>query len=302
MKIYNNIQELVGNTPLVKLNKIGKDLPARILAKLEYFNPGLSVKDRVAFALLDDAVEKGLINHTSVIVEATSGNTGIGLALACAVKNYRLIITMPESMSVERRKIMKAYGAEIVLTPALLGMKGAIETAEQIAIEHQRSFISHQFENSANPQVHRDTTAKEIWEDTDGKVDIIVAGVGTGGTITGVSEELKVKNANLITVAVEPLDSAVLSGEASGIHKIQGIGAGFIPPILNVKIIDEILKISNEDAIGMMKELAVKEGLLLGISSGAAVCAACEIASLQENKGKTVVVILPDTGTRYLSD
>ena len=303
MKIYQNVAELVGKTPLLELTHIEKTLglKARILAKLEYFNPAGSVKDRIAKAILDDAETSGKLKPDSVIIEPTSGNTGIGLASVAAARGYRIILTMPETMSVERRQLMKAYGAEIVLTEGAKGMKGAIAKAEELAAEIPNSFIPGQFVNSANPKAHRETTGPEIYEDTDGKVDIFVAGVGTGGTVTGVGEYLKSKNPNIKIVAVEPASSAVLSTGVAGAHKIQGIGAGFVPDVLNTKIYDEIIPISNEDAFATGKLIGKSEGVLVGISSGAAAFAAIELAKRPENEGKTIVVLLPDTGDRYLS-
>lgn len=302
-KVYNNLTELIGNTPLVRVDKFkGKyNLKGNIIAKVEYFNPAGSVKDRIAFAMLEEAEKQGLLNKDSIIIEPTSGNTGVGLAFAATVKGYKLVLTMPDTMSVERRNLLKAYGAELVLTPGAEGMKGAIKKAEEIAAENNNSFIPQQFENKANPKIHKLTTAKEIWEDTEGQVDIFIAGVGTGGTITGVSEYLKEKNPNVKIVAVEPEASAVLSGEKPGPHKIQGIGAGFIPSILNTEVIDEIVRVTNEDALKTTKEAAHLEGMLVGISSGAALYAAKIIAEREENKDKNIVVLLPDTGARYLS-
>ncbi len=302
-KIYKSLTELVGKTPLLELSNYEKKLglEAAIVAKLEYYNPAGSVKDRIAKAMIEDAEQKGLLKKDSVIIEPTSGNTGIGLASIAAARGYRLILTMPETMSVERRNLLKAYGAELVLTEGAKGMKGAIAKADELAAEIPNSFIPGQFVNPANPAVHKATTGPEIWEDTDGKVDILVAGIGTGGTITGAGEYLKEKNPNLKVVAVEPFDSPVLSEGRSGSHKIQGIGAGFVPQVLNTKVYDEIIPVKNEDAFVTGRELSKSEGLLIGISSGAAAWAATELAKRPENKGKTIVVILPDTGERYLS-
>ena len=302
-KIYKNLAELVGRTPLLEVVNYSKnnDLKANILAKLEYFNPAGSVKDRIAKAMIEDAENKGLLKSDSVIIEPTSGNTGIGIASIGTAKGYKVIIVMPETMSVERRTLIKAYGAEIVLTEGAKGMKGAIAKAEELAAETPNSFIPGQFRNPANPEIHKNTTGPEIWEDTDGNVDIFVAGIGTGGTITGVGEFLKSKNPNLKIVAVEPADSPVLSEGKAGPHKIQGIGAGFVPDVLNTKIYDEIITIENEDAFATSRELSKSEGLLVGISSGAATFAASELAKRPENAGKTIVVLLPDTGERYLS-
>ncbi len=301
--VYTSADQLVGKTPILELTHIEREegLQARILAKLEYFNPAGSVKDRIAKAMIEDAESRGLLKPGSVLIEPTSGNTGIGLASIAAAKGYRLIITMPETMSVERRQIMKAYGAELVLTEGTKGMKGAISKAEELAKEIPDSFIPGQFINPANPAIHRTTTGPEIWEDTDGKVDIFVAGVGTGGTITGVGEFLKSKNPNVKVVAVEPADSPVLSQGRAGSHKIQGIGAGFVPETLNTKIYDEIITVANEDAFSTGRMIGRKEGVLVGISSGAATWAALQLAKRPENKGKTIVVLLPDTGDRYLS-
>lgn len=301
--IYKGTLGLIGNTPLVEVENIEKELglEAVILAKLEYFNPAGSVKDRVAKAMIEDAEEKGILKKDSVIIEPTSGNTGIGLAAIAAVKGYRIILTMPETMSIERRNILKAYGAEIVLTEGAKGMKGAIDKADELAKEIPNSFIPGQFVNPANPAIHRSTTGPEIWNDTDGKVDIFVAGVGTGGTLTGVGEYLKSVNPSVKIVAVEPSGSPVLSGGSAGPHKLQGIGAGFVPEVLNTEIYDEILTIENEDAFKAAKLVAKKEGVLVGISSGAALFGAIQLAKRPENKGKTIVVLLPDTGDRYYS-
>jgi cysteine synthase A len=300
-KIANSITELIGNTPLLKLNKLGKGLEAEVLVKLEYFNPAGSVKDRIGYAMIKDAEDKGLINSETVIIEPTSGNTGIALAFVAASRGYRLILTMPETMSVERRKLLKAYGAEIVLTPGSEGMKGAIRKAEELAKEHKNSYIPQQFKNEANPDIHRATTAEEIWRDTDGKIDILVVGIGTGGTVTGVGETIKIRKPELKVVAVEPEDSPVLSGGKSGPHKIQGIGAGFVPEVLNTNVIDEIFKVKNDEAFETSRNIALKEGVLVGISSGAVVYTALHLAKKEENKGKVIVAILPDTGERYLS-
>ena len=302
-KVFTSADQLIGRTPLLELTHVEKEnsLEAKIFAKLEYFNPAGSIKDRIAKAMIEDAEQKGLICPSSVLIEPTSGNTGIGLASVAAAKGYRLIITMPETMSVERRQLMKAYGAELVLTDGSKGMKGAIAKAEELAKEIPNSFIPGQFVNPANPAVHKATTGPEIWEDTDGKVDIFVAGVGTGGTITGVGEYLKSKNSGVKVVAVEPADSPVLSEGRSGSHKIQGIGAGFVPDVLNTKVYDEIITVANEDAFATGKLIGRSEGVLVGISSGAATWAAIQLAKRPENKGKTIVVVLPDTGDRYLS-
>lgn len=301
--IYMGTLELIGNTPLVEVTNIEKNLKleATLLVKLEYFNPAGSVKDRIAKAMIEDAEEKGILKPDSVIIEPTSGNTGIGLAAIAAAKGYRMILTMPETMSVERRNILKAYGAEIVLTEGSKGMKGAIEKANELAAETENSYIPGQFENPVNPAIHRKTTGPEIWRDTDGNVDIFVAGVGTGGTITGTGEFLKEQNPNIRIVAVEPADSPVLSEGKSGAHKIQGIGAGFVPETLNTEIYDEIIKVKNEDAFACGKLMAKQEGVLVGISSGAALYAAIELAKKAENKGKKIVVLLPDNGDRYYS-
>lgn len=302
-KIYNGALELVGNTPLVEVKNIEEELglEARILVKLEYFNPTGSVKDRIAKAMIEDAEEKGLLKEGSVIIEPTSGNTGIGLASIAAVKGYRIILTMPETMSVERRNILKAYGAEIVLTEGAKGMKGAIEKADELAKEIPGSYIPGQFVNPANPEVHRKTTGPEIWKDTDGEVDLFIAGVGTGGTLTGVGEYLKSQNPDVKIVALEPASSPVLSTGKGGPHKIQGIGAGFVPDVLNTTVYDEIFTVENDDAFATGKLLAKKEGILVGISSGAALYGAIELAKRPENKGKTIVALLPDTGDRYYS-
>ena len=302
-KIYTSADQLIGKTPLLELTHIEKEqqLEARILAKLEYFNPAGSVKDRVALAMIQDAEQRGVLKPNSVIIEPTSGNTGIGLASVAAARGYRIIIVMPETMSVERRQIMKAYGAELVLTDGAQGMKGAIAKANELAAQIPDSFVPGQFVNPANPAIHRTTTGPEIWQDTDGNVDIFVAGVGTGGTVTGVGEYLKSQCPKVKVVAVEPATSPVLSEGHTGPHKIQGIGAGFVPDVLNTKIYDEIIPVSNEDAFATGRLIGHKEGVLVGISSGAAVWAAIELAKRPENKGKTIVVLLPDTGDRYLS-
>ena len=302
-KVYTSADQLVGKTPLLELVHIEKaeELEAKVLGKLEYFNPAGSVKDRIAKAMIDDAEQKGLLKDGSVIIEPTSGNTGIGLASVAAARGYRIIIVMPETMSVERRQLMKAYGAELVLTEGAKGMKGAIAKADELAKEIPGSFIPGQFVNPANPAVHKATTGPEIWEDTDGEVDIFVAGVGTGGTVTGVGEYLKSQNPNVKVVAVEPASSPVLSKGVAGSHKIQGIGAGFVPDVLDTKVYDEIIPVENEDAFATGKLIGKKEGVLVGISSGAAVWAAIQLAKRPENKGKTIVALLPDTGDRYLS-
>lgn len=303
MKVYQKITDLIGRTPLLRLSnyEAEKGAAAEIIAKLEYFNPSGSVKDRAALAMIEDAEEKGLLTRESVIIEPTSGNMGIGLAAAAASKGYRLIITMPETMSIERRKLMAAYGAELVLTEGAKGMKGAIDKAQEIAGQTPSAFMPSQFTNPANPAAHRKTTGPEIWEDTDGAIDIFVAGVGTGGTLSGTGEFLKSKNSNIRIVAVEPASSPILSGGAAGPHKIQGIGAGFIPETLDTEIYDSILQVENDDAIAEAKLVAQKEGLLVGISSGAALSAAAKLAKKPENSGKRIVVLLPDTGERYLS-
>ncbi|PMQ01246.1 MAG: cysteine synthase A [Dictyoglomus sp. NZ13-RE01] len=299
-EIRNNILELIGNTPLVRLNKIVDEDMAEVVAKIEFFNPGGSVKDRIALAMIESAEKEGLLKKGSVIIEPTSGNTGIGLAMVCAVKGYKCILTMPETVTIERKKILEAYGAEVILTPSSEGMAGAVKKAEELLKEIPNSFMPQQFKNPANPAIHKKTTAIEIWNAVDGKIDAFVAGVGTGGTITGVGEFLKEKNKNIKIVAVEPEKSPVLSGGAPGPHKIQGIGAGFIPDVLNLKIIDEIIKVSDESAIETAKSLAKKEGIFVGISAGANTFAALKVAR-ELGRGKRVVVILPDTGERYLS-
>ncbi len=302
-KIYKSVTELIGGTPILEISNFSKEngLEATLLAKLEYFNPAGSIKDRIAKAMIEDAEQSGKLKEGSVIIEPTSGNTGIGLAALAAAKGYRIILTMPETMSVERRNLLKAYGAELVLTEGAKGMKGAIAKAEELAKEIEGSFIPAQFENPANPAIHRETTGPEIWEDTDGKVDIFIAGVGTGGTVTGVGEFLKSKNPDVKIVAVEPATSPVLSKGTAGPHKIQGIGAGFVPDTLNTKIYDEIVPVENEDAFAAGRAFAKAEGVLVGISSGAALHAASVLAKRPENKGKNIVVLLPDTGDRYLS-
>ncbi len=299
-KIYSTILEKVGNTPLVRINKLNKG-GAEVLVKVEYFNPAGSVKDRIAIGMIEDAEKNGKIAPGALIIEPTSGNTGIGLALVAAVKGYKLILTMPDTMSVERRKLLAAYGAELVLTEGAKGMKGAIEKAEELQKSHPGSFIPQQFANPANPEYHRHTTAEEIWKDTDGKVDAFVAGVGTGGTLTGVGSVLKARNPNVKIVAVEPFDSPVISGGKPGPHKLQGIGAGFIPSVLDTKLIDEVFKVKSEEAGDVARAAATQEGLLIGISSGAALFAALELSKRPEYAGKRIIALLPDTGERYLS-
>jgi cysteine synthase A len=300
-KIAKDITELIGNTPLVRLNRITRGAKAEVVAKLESFNPCSSVKDRIAVSMIRAAEEQGLIGKNTVIIEPTSGNTGIALAFVCASRGYPLILTMPETMSIERRHILSIFGAELVLTPGAEGMSGTIRKAEQLVAENSNSFMPQQFKNPANPKIHRETTAEEIWRDTDGKIDILVAGVGTGGTITGVAEVIKKRKPEFKVVAVEPADSPVLSGGKPGPHKIQGIGAGFVPEVLKLSLVDEIIKVTNDDAGATARRLAKEEGILAGISSGAAAWAALEVAKRTENKGKLVVVVLPDTGERYIS-
>lgn len=300
-KIYPSVLETIGNTPLIRLNRVSAGLTCTIIGKIESRNPGGSVKDRICLSMIAEAERQGLINEKTVIIEPTSGNTGIGLAMVAAVKGYRLILTMPETMSVERRNLLKAYGAELVLTPGAEGMRGAIKNAEELASKTPNSFVPQQFKNLANPKIHRETTGPEIWKDTEGKVDILVSGVGTGGTITGVAEYIKPLKPQFKAIAVEPYNSPVLSGGKPAPHKIQGIGAGFVPDVLKLNLVDEIIKVKDEDAMATGRLLARKEGLLVGISSGAAVYAALEVARRAENKDKLLVVVLPDTGERYLS-
>jgi cysteine synthase A len=301
MRIYDDVTELVGNTPMVRIRNLGADLPGRVVAKLEFFNPAHSVKDRIGVSMIDAAEEAGLLEPDSVILEPTSGNTGIALAMVAAARGYRCVLTMPDKVSRERRALIRGYGAELILTPGDEGMKGAIQAAEELAATDDRYFIPQQFQNPANPEIHRQTTAREIWEDTDGEVDVLVAGVGTGGTITGTGEVLKELKSGLKVVAVEPADSPVLSGKEKGPHPIQGIGAGFVPDILNTRVYDEILTVEGPDAFDTARAMATREGLLVGISSGAAVWAALEVARREESRDKLIVVVIPSFGERYLS-
>ena len=301
MKIANDVTELIGNTPLVKLNRLTKDSVATVAAKLEYFNPSHSVKDRIGVSMVDAGEQAGLITKDTILIEPTSGNTGIALAFVAAARGYKLVLVMPDTMSKERRMLLRAYGAELILTPGSDGMPGAIRKAEEIAASDKKYFMPQQFKNAANPEIHRTTTAEEIWRDTDGQVDFVVSGVGTGGTITGVGEVLKSRKPSIKMIAVEPDASAVLSGGAKGPHVIQGIGAGFVPDVLNTQIYDEIIRVTNDDALATAREMATREGLLVGISSGAATWAALQIAARPENKGKLIVVIIPSFGERYLS-
>ena len=300
-RIYEDITKTIGHTPLVKLNRVTEGLEATVLAKLESFNPLASVKDRIGVSMIDAAERGGFIKEETIILEPTSGNTGISLAFVCAARGYKLVLTMPETMSLERRSLLKALGAEMILTPGAEGMPGAVRRAEELAAQDPRYFIPQQFKNPANPAIHRETTAREIWEDTDGRVDIVVAGVGTGGTITGIAEVIKPKKPDFVAIAVEPAASPVLSGGEPGPHPIQGIGAGFVPEVLRLDLVDEVIQVANEDAAKMARSLAKEEGVLCGISSGAAAFAALQVAARPENKGKLIVVILPDTGERYLS-
>lgn len=300
-KIAENLTELIGRTPLLRLGRTAQGIDAQIVGKIESFNPAGSVKDRIGYAMIREAEEQGHVTKDTVLIEPTSGNTGIALAFVAAARGYRLILAMPDTMSIERRNLLKAYGAELVLTPGVDGMKGAIRKAEELALQVPNSFVPQQFKNPANPAIHRATTAEEIWEDTDGKVDFVVSGVGTGGTVTGIAEVIKARKPSFKAIAVEPFDSPVLSGGSPGPHKIQGIGAGFVPDVLNLKFVDEIIKVKNEEALETARRLARDEGLLVGISSGAAAFAALQIGKRPENKGKLIVAILPDTGERYLS-